>query len=302
MHKQRFLCTATVSFLLPSTSSLCYFPNGNVSNGLACHPTAEASVCCGDGVACLSNGVCEHLSDSSSSSVAATYYTRGTCTDSSWKSASCPQFCQKENPDGVMLLSNCTTDGIWCCGTNDGSCCENTGSLVNLGNGRPETTLGFVAFSTSTAGPSASSSLQDTATSTENTQPTISPSSIIATTTSSSSTAATPTTSTTSTNTTAVKVGAGVGIPLGLLLAGALAYMLFLRRKHARDRNDSLQRQISKRDNKGPSEGQQPLTPLVSRCEIDGSTRHEGSELPGQREPAELGGYGRTQLSNVVAQ
>ena len=330
MRKQWSFCIATTTttllFLLevPWASALCYYPNGKPSDDLACDPTAEVSVCCNRGAACLSNGVCEHLPDSSAG-VAATYG-RGSCTDQSWQSASCPQFCQTTFLGGGVPVSNCTTDGDWCCGADDGSCCE--GKVVKLGAGNLETTLGLVAAaststarrsssasssslqrtatsavaaSTGTAGRSSASSswsLQGTATSVERTRPTASPAGIVATTSSPAATAAP--TSTHSADDTAIKVGAGVGSALGLLLVGTLAYTAFLHRKRARDKRDALQRQAFEGDRKGSFERQQPRTPVVSAHELYWPTMYEGSELPGAREPAELGGHGRAQLSDVV--
>ena len=299
MRKQWSFCIATtILFLLESpllASALCYYPNGKPSDDLACDPTAEVSVCCNRGAACLSNGVCEHLPNSSAG-VAATYG-RGSCTDQSWQSASCPQFCQTTFLGGGVPVSNCTTDGDWCCGADDGSCCD--GKVVKLGVGNLETTLGLVATSTSTARRSSasSSSLRGTATSVERTRPTTSPAGIVATT---SSPAAAASTSTHSANDTAIKVGAGVGSALGLLLIGTLAYTAFLHRKHARNKRDALQRQTFEADRKGSFERQQPRTPVVSAHELYWPTMYEGSELPGAREPAEMGGHGRAQLSDVV--
>lgn len=56
---------------------------------LECNPNAPETACCGRGSTCLSNGVCEFRSSSG-----IVIYDRVSCTDSTWRSTLCPQFCQ----------------------------------------------------------------------------------------------------------------------------------------------------------------------------------------------------------------
>ena len=54
---------------------------------MPCFPDLEDSPCCGKNGTCLANGLCQN----SKSNLTA----RGTCTDRTWKSSNCPQFCLK---------------------------------------------------------------------------------------------------------------------------------------------------------------------------------------------------------------
>lgn len=67
----------------------CYYPNGNeAKDNIPCDPDAEVSACCGvadiNGHACLTNTLC--LGGNGK-------IIRGTCTDKSWNSPDCPQWC-----------------------------------------------------------------------------------------------------------------------------------------------------------------------------------------------------------------
>lgn len=74
-----------------ATNSTCYFPDGKESNGGVCNPNAEVSACCGPTFICLSNGLCKPGPDSKKT-YAYNFY-RSACTDASFNSTSCPQFC-----------------------------------------------------------------------------------------------------------------------------------------------------------------------------------------------------------------
>jgi hypothetical protein len=98
---------------------ICYFPNGNTADdNFPCTDDERHSACCGRGVVCLSGGLCEMPEGSSNQDP----YVRGSCTDRTWRSSSCPSFCIENSrgtgagikicpgPDvnGVMRLY-CTT-------------------------------------------------------------------------------------------------------------------------------------------------------------------------------------------------
>jgi hypothetical protein len=75
----------------------CYYPDGSsAASDTPCFSTSGASVCCGDGFACLANGICQVTSFAFISNPdlnkQINYY-RGSCTDQTWSSSSCPQFC-----------------------------------------------------------------------------------------------------------------------------------------------------------------------------------------------------------------
>ena len=68
----------------------CYYPDGSAANDTACFPQNAVSFCCGYGYACLENQICSATSSVQSSNPS---LIRGSCTDSTWKSSACPQFC-----------------------------------------------------------------------------------------------------------------------------------------------------------------------------------------------------------------
>lgn len=82
--------------LIQRASALCYFPDGTrlfadqpcLVNG------SEDSFCCGPQATCLSDKLCW---DGGSG------YVRGSCTDPTWKSAACPQFCLSMLPRHGLL-------------------------------------------------------------------------------------------------------------------------------------------------------------------------------------------------------
>lgn len=61
----------------------CYWPDGaEISYFYACNLSATVSPCCPVGSVCLDNKLCQ-----------LTTFFRGACTDATWKSPDCPQFC-----------------------------------------------------------------------------------------------------------------------------------------------------------------------------------------------------------------
>jgi hypothetical protein len=67
----------------------CYYPNAaSASTHTPCDASAETSACCDPGDLCLSNGYCFQQFGAWSNRLA-----RGSCTDSTWGSSICPQFC-----------------------------------------------------------------------------------------------------------------------------------------------------------------------------------------------------------------
>lgn len=100
-------------------SATCYNPDGSVtSQDVPCSSGHESS-CCHPGWACLSNGLCQNPSAPNDT----VGYIRGSCTDESWRSGYCPNFCVHGNPpwnDSLgkpQPLSKCanTTDDIYYC-------------------------------------------------------------------------------------------------------------------------------------------------------------------------------------------
>jgi hypothetical protein len=74
-----------------ASGSKCFNPAGQETSAQVCNVTAEISMCCDEGFACLSNGLCTQGPDFRGQSPF-NYYRSG-CTDEEWDSESCPQFC-----------------------------------------------------------------------------------------------------------------------------------------------------------------------------------------------------------------
>ena len=73
---------------MATQQAYCYYPNGDaVADNNPCVLDQDASPCCGNGWTCLENGLCYNPISKA--------LARGTCTDPSWTSPQCPQFCTK---------------------------------------------------------------------------------------------------------------------------------------------------------------------------------------------------------------
>ena len=72
----------------------CFYPDGTVATvDVPCNTIAPLSACCGDGWACSSNGVCISLNPGHGPGGHTNLPVRGSCTDLTWRSEFCPQFC-----------------------------------------------------------------------------------------------------------------------------------------------------------------------------------------------------------------
>ena len=91
-----FVFTSFVSLLscfanLRVQAVACYYPNGELSpNDTPCYNNRAVSVCCGQGYACLDNGICKVVIDTNVANDI--QYLRGSCTDQLF-GPGCPQFC-----------------------------------------------------------------------------------------------------------------------------------------------------------------------------------------------------------------
>lgn len=75
-------------FLMAAGHSHCFYPNGDLmTSDTPCLPEEEVSPCCGEETTCLANGLCLKTLTG--------VLFRGTCTDHTWESSNCPQFCTK---------------------------------------------------------------------------------------------------------------------------------------------------------------------------------------------------------------
>ena len=86
-----FLALYLLADISIASNTTCYYPDGLESKGSPCNPTANVSTCCGPGFVCLGNGLCTPGPNDRK-----TYdykFYRSSCTDSTWKSSACPNFC-----------------------------------------------------------------------------------------------------------------------------------------------------------------------------------------------------------------
>ena len=78
---------------------ICYFPDGTVApDDVPCNSASSASACCNKIDTCLDNHLCLETHDY-------TIISRGTCTDSTWQSGECAQFCQDGRLSRSWLLA-----------------------------------------------------------------------------------------------------------------------------------------------------------------------------------------------------
>jgi len=149
---------ALVYFLiLPSAvSAICYFPNGfTTPQNVPCENNHD-SPCCPPGYACLSNGLCVKT-DATNETVG---YIRGSCTDKSWRSSYCPNFCVRGGPpwndslSKIQPMRKCenTNEDIYYCVDNNTKAvdCAKQSAVVSFA-GQPTTVTVIGATQTSQA-------------------------------------------------------------------------------------------------------------------------------------------------------
>lgn len=95
--------------LVRQTQSLCYFPDGTQAvNDKPCTDNPLAT-CCGQGFACLSNGLCVAVEDVKKTADQIPYF-RASCTDKKWQTSHCPKFCvdpKMDRQDWAEQVSPC---------------------------------------------------------------------------------------------------------------------------------------------------------------------------------------------------
>jgi len=85
----------------PASPANCYYPNGDIETShSACNESADVSACCNPGDLCLSNGYCFQQFGAWADRVA-----RGSCTDSTWESNSCPYYCSDGRLSSERILT-----------------------------------------------------------------------------------------------------------------------------------------------------------------------------------------------------
>jgi len=93
------------------SAAICYYSNGDPSpQDAPCGDDTDHSTCCGPGYACLSNNICMATGLEKQIPNAARY-DRGSCTDKTWRSGRCPNFCvnaaHNDTLDGGIGMAKC---------------------------------------------------------------------------------------------------------------------------------------------------------------------------------------------------
>ncbi|KAL2267154.1 hypothetical protein VTJ83DRAFT_4431 [Remersonia thermophila] len=149
----------------------CYYASGRLApNDVPCRDDTQHSVCCGQGYACLSNGICM-ATGAELQKPGASRYVRGACTDPTWRSSHCPLFCIEEGVDfldggnGIQKCEGRSDDTYYCVNKNsatEASCAEGRKLLFFPGAPAVLTTIGVPQNTpTPTSSPSTSPTSTD---------------------------------------------------------------------------------------------------------------------------------------------
>lgn len=193
-------------------SQQCYYPNGLKSGDTPCPQVSSDphfTFCCAHDHTCSSNLLCI-------TGLNPRTYARGSCTDSSWQSPSCPLFCQANAKTGGIGVTSCGS-GTWCCDQDnqDNTCCDNATNLFFLEEARTNQS------SSTSSSPTASGSLFSVSSArTSSSAP------ALALSTPTSAPSALPA---------SAKAGIGVGVPVAVALFVLLIYLV-IRNKRLRAR------------------------------------------------------------------
>lgn len=92
LERTALLLTSLIAILSPSLSAValanqtCYYPDGSIAQGDKPCGNGTDVACCGSGGICLSNGLCMDVAQPNT-------LARSSCTDKSWTSGNCPNYC-----------------------------------------------------------------------------------------------------------------------------------------------------------------------------------------------------------------
>lgn len=277
------------------------FPNGSTSSDVPCDANAEVTQCCGTRSACLSNGLCALDSTSSDSGIS---YARGTCTDPSWASLSCPQRCQlnQDTPTNSSVYDfRAGGVQVWACGGAQGygkvaeyccesaaegtRCCSTETAVFTLAAASVGPSVG--ALASTTASRAASLAVTQVSIVASRTRgvasQAISSTSRFESTSSTTSTAAPPAQQS---DNNAIRVGAGVGGAIGGCFLVAAIVFFFQWHKRRKNATSSPGNNLHGKDGApGPVE----IDPYVQRHELPGLQPYE---LPTQGMTAEMPAHG----------
>ncbi|EED15663.1 hypothetical protein TSTA_051010 [Talaromyces stipitatus ATCC 10500] len=123
LQRTALLLTSFIAVLSPSLSAValakptCYYPDGSIAqNDMPCGNGTDVA-CCGAGGICLSNGLCMDVGQPNT-------LARSSCTDKSWNSRNCPNYCLQDtsfNHSGcsIILFSYLEGTAEYCCNNMD---------------------------------------------------------------------------------------------------------------------------------------------------------------------------------------
>ncbi|TGO22129.1 hypothetical protein BPAE_0181g00120 [Botrytis paeoniae] len=111
-------------------SGQCFSSNGSCDpNGIPCFSNDSASRCCGSDEFCSTNKLCVSKNDPNK-------FSRGSCTDPTFRAASCPNICQSIGDTGAVLPCGDPSLGQFCCDEGRGfECCSTPRKVFTLGKG-----------------------------------------------------------------------------------------------------------------------------------------------------------------------
>ncbi|KAF7923228.1 uncharacterized protein EAE98_007933 [Botrytis deweyae] len=111
-------------------SGQCFSSNGSCDpNGIPCFSNDSASRCCGSDEFCSTNKLCVSKNDPNK-------FSRGSCTDPTFRAASCPKICQSIGDTGAVLPCGDPSLGQFCCDEGRGfECCSTPRKVFTLGRG-----------------------------------------------------------------------------------------------------------------------------------------------------------------------
>ena len=129
-----FLTFIALFQYLNTVNCQCYDFGGNIAvNDSACYHDRDHSFCCDKDWTCLSTGICSRENSTEIIPKGGSPLHRATCTDMTWRSKQCPQFCT--NQTGHRGMKQCdesysTFCCVWtdCCGGPNGRQCLEEGT------------------------------------------------------------------------------------------------------------------------------------------------------------------------------
>ncbi|KAK2797824.1 hypothetical protein FQN50_009068 [Emmonsiellopsis sp. PD_5] len=208
----------------PASATICYTPDGSISNDMPCNPAAEVSVCCEDTFVCTENKLCQPMDWYNGTDGDPLQLIRGTCTDKTWESPECPGRCIAESPGGGEWVMRCGSGSEeYCC--SDASCCKNGGKRYNLGNSSMSAIAGQQVLTTTQSSRPTSTSTSMSITTSTLTDPT--PTAL--------ETDGTSPGASTNSHSKTIAIGVGVGAGCGVVILGCLLFLFWRKRKRGRD-------------------------------------------------------------------